>query len=71
MLGALRTHLEGRTAILTAHRLSTVRIADRILYLERGRLLGHGTHAELLATCPPYAAAWHHQQESHALEGDG
>ena len=47
------------------------RIADRILYLERGRLLGHGTHAELLATCPPYAAAWHHQQESHALEGDG
>ncbi|MDA0934527.1 MAG: ABC transporter ATP-binding protein [Planctomycetota bacterium] len=71
VLGALRTHLEGRTAILTAHRLSTVRIADRILYLERGRLLGHGTHAELLATCPPYAAAWHHQQESHALEGDG
>lgn len=71
VLGALRAHLEGRTAILTAHRLSTVRIADRILYLERGRVLGHGTHAELLENCPPYAAAWHHQQESHALEGDG
>ncbi len=68
VLSALRPHMDGRTAILTAHRLSTVRIADRILYLERGAVHGIGTHDELLAQCPPYAAAWRHQQESQALE---
>jgi ABC-type bacteriocin/lantibiotic exporter with double-glycine peptidase domain len=40
--------LEGRTAIIVAHRLSTVRDADMILVLEKGRLVEHGTHDELL-----------------------
>jgi ABC-type multidrug transport system fused ATPase/permease subunit len=37
-----------RTAIVVAHRLSTVRYADRILVLHRGRLLESGTHPELM-----------------------
>ncbi len=41
--------LEGRTAFVVAHRLSTIRNADVIVVLERGRLIEHGTHDELLA----------------------
>jgi ATP-binding cassette subfamily B protein len=42
------TLLEGRTAVVIAHRLTTIRNADLILVLEKGRLVEHGTHAELL-----------------------
>jgi ATP-binding cassette subfamily B protein/subfamily B ATP-binding cassette protein MsbA len=44
----------GRTTFLISHRLNTLEIADRIVVLEQGRVAGVGTHAELLATCPPY-----------------
>ena len=46
---ALTEALEGRTAIVIAHRLSTVREADQILVLERGRIVERGSHEELLA----------------------
>lgn len=46
---AIHTLLEGRTAILIAHRLSTVREADRILVFEAGRVVEEGSHAELMA----------------------
>ena len=45
---ALDTALEGRTSLVIAHRLSTVRHADVILVLDRGRIVERGTHAELL-----------------------
>jgi ABC-type multidrug transport system fused ATPase/permease subunit len=47
---ALRTVLAGRTAVIIAHRLSTVEIADRVLVMEHGRIVEDGTPAELVAS---------------------
>lgn len=52
---ALDRALEGRTAVVIAHRLSTVRGADSIAVLDRGRIVQHGTHAELLEQGGLYA----------------
>jgi ATP-binding cassette, subfamily B, bacterial len=46
---ALRTLLAGRTALIIAHRLSTVEIADRVLVLDRGRVVQDGPPGRLLA----------------------
>jgi len=53
---ALQTLLADRTAVIIAHRLSTVEIADRILVLEHGRIIEAGSPAELLATGGHYAS---------------
>jgi ATP-binding cassette subfamily B protein len=52
---ALDELMKGRTALVIAHRLSTVRAADRILCFQRGRLVEQGTHAELLRRDGLYA----------------
>jgi ATP-binding cassette, subfamily B, bacterial len=54
VLEALRTLRQGRTTFVIAHRLATVREADRIIVLDRGRLVAEGTDAQLLETCPLY-----------------
>ena len=54
VFGALRRLRAGRTTIVIAHRLSTVRDADRILVLDGGRIAAQGRHAELLKTSPLY-----------------
>ena len=46
--------VEGRTALIVAHRFSSIRVATRILVFEGGRIIGDGTHAELYASCPLY-----------------
>jgi ATP-binding cassette, subfamily B, bacterial len=52
---ALEVLVRGRTTIAIAHRLSTLRNADRILVFDRGRMIEHGTHAELLSADGTYA----------------
>ena len=58
---ALNTLLSDRTAVIIAHRLSTVAIADRVLVMEHGRIVEDGTPAELIAGTGKFAqlhAAW-------------
>jgi ATP-binding cassette, subfamily B, bacterial len=52
---ALETALQGRTSLVIAHRLSTVREADEILVVDEGQIVERGTHAELLADGGLYA----------------
>ena len=59
---AINRLMEGRTTFVVAHRLSTLRGVDRILALDKGRMVGLGTHDELLETCPTYREPWQHQQ---------
>ena len=58
---ALATALSGRTALVIAHRLSTVREADEILVVSHGRIAERGTHTELLARGGLYAELHHTQ----------
>jgi ABC-type multidrug transport system fused ATPase/permease subunit len=58
ILGALRSELQ-TTLIVVAYRLSTIRLADRVIFLENGRVAGTGTHEELLASAPGYSAIIH------------
>jgi HlyB family type I secretion system ABC transporter len=59
----LRTIFRGKTAVLVAHRLSTIRDADMIYVLHRGRLVEQGTNAELMTAGGRFAALWHAQMD--------
>jgi ATP-binding cassette subfamily B protein len=53
---ALGEHRAGRTTILIAHRLSTIALADRVVFLDGGRVAATGAHVDLLRDVPAYAA---------------
>jgi ATP-binding cassette subfamily B protein len=64
---SLKTALAGKTVILVAHRLSTIREADLIYVLHRGRIVQAGTHRQLLEQEGLYRTLWRAQTD----EGDG
>jgi ABC-type multidrug transport system fused ATPase/permease subunit len=66
---ALAEALDGRTSIVIAHRLSTVRAADTILVIEAGTVAEQGTHAELLALGGRYAELYRTQFDEPAVAG--
>ena len=68
---ALNTLLEGRTSFVIAHRLSTVRNADRIIVLEHGRIVEQGKHDDLLALGGRYANLYRMTYEQHAAGANG
>jgi ATP-binding cassette subfamily B multidrug efflux pump len=68
---ALSAWVRRRTTLVVAHRLSTVRGADAIAYLEGGRVVGYGSHARLMADCPPYRRMFEHQAAATAWRGAG
>ena len=57
--------LEARTSFVVAHRLSTLRNADRLLVLDQGRLVGSGPHDQLLRDCELYRRLWESQRLKH------
>ena len=67
---ALWQLMRNRTAIVVAHRLSTVVRMDRLIVLNRGCIVEEGTHNELRQAQGPYARLWHHQSGGFMVDDD-
>ncbi len=66
---ATREIIDGRTSLMVAHRLSTIRHADLILVVDAGRIVERGTHEELLAAKGAYHKLYTRQYEEEAMSG--
>ncbi|MCC6757767.1 MAG: ABC transporter ATP-binding protein [Arenimonas sp.] len=62
--------MEGKTVIAIAHRLSTIAAMDRLVVMDRGRIVEQGSHAELLARGGLYARLWAHQSGGFLVDED-
>ena len=68
ILRALQRFMRGRTTLLISHRISTVRGADRIVYLRNGAIIEQGTHEELLALGGAYRELYRRQSLAREVE---
>ena len=68
---ALERLIHGRTTIAIAHRLSTLRMADRLVVVEQGRVVEQGTHHALMAAGGIYCRLVRKQQDALAVIGIG
>jgi ATP-binding cassette subfamily B protein len=66
---ALRSVLAGTTALVVAHRASTVQLADRVALLEGGRITAVGTHSELMSTVPAYQDLLASREDAFSASG--
>ena len=66
---ALWQLMDGRTALVVAHRLSTVVRMDQLIVLDRGRIVEQGNHDELLQMRGTYARLWRHQSGGFLADG--
>ena len=67
--GALKTALPGATKLIIAQRITSVMDADMILVLDDGRMVGQGTHAQLMESCEIYREVYESQQEGVSIDG--
>jgi ATP-binding cassette, subfamily B, bacterial len=72
---ALKRYFKGCSTLIIAHRISTISLADRVLFMEKGKITAQGTHAELMRTQPGYvevlAKAGEKKEEGRRLRPKG
>ena len=64
----LRENMGGATMLIVAQRVSTILHAQQIIVLDQGKMVGKGTHKELLQTCPEYREIAESQLQKEELE---
>lgn len=70
VISNLRELRKGKTTIIIAHRISTIKSSDQIIFIENGEVMAKGTHEELLQSCELYRKMVIHQRLEAELEGE-
>ena len=69
ILAEIHRLAKSRTVLMISHRLANITGADEIYVMDKGNIVGHGTHEKLLETCPAYSELWNAQQALENYHG--